>query len=107
MWYIREGDTLYCLSGWGRFSNWLSNLEACPDVLVQIGKETWDTRGTLIQELPETNRVLRMFDEKYGRRTVRLFYHMDRLILLAFPLGNPGKSAATRHIDANGDGVIC
>ena len=90
MWYVRDGDTLYCFSGWGRSSNWFCNLEACPDVLVMIGKETWDTRGTLIQDLPETNRILRMFYKKYGRRTVHLFYHMDRLILVTFPLGHTG-----------------
>ena len=98
LWYVREGDNIYCLSGWGSSSDWLKNLKANPNVLVQIGKERWETQGALIQELPEREKVLEMFLEKYGRRTVHLFYHMDRLVLVAFPLTHQGTTDSCRKV---------
>jgi deazaflavin-dependent oxidoreductase (nitroreductase family) len=86
LWYIREEDTIYCLSGWGSSSDWLKNLRADPYVTIQIGGEEWETEGKLREEPQEKGRVLRTMQEKYGRRTVGLFYHLDRLVLVAFPL---------------------
>jgi len=91
LWYVREGDAIYCLCGWGASSDWLKNLEADPHVIVQVGRERWETTKKLIQEPQEMERVLSTMQEKYGRRTVHLFYHMDRLVLVAFPLDNSGK----------------
>ncbi len=86
LWYVRDGDTVYCLSGWGPSSHWLRNLAAYPQVQLQIGIKRWQTVGALVPEHSERERVLTMFLEKYGTPTVRLFYHMDRLVLVAFPL---------------------
>ena len=91
LWYIRAGDIIYCVSGWGSSSDWLKNLNASPNVLVQVGKESWGTQGVLIKEPSELERVLSKFQRKYGRHTVRLIYHMDRLCLVAFPLDINGK----------------
>ena len=88
LWYIREDGTIYCISGWGASSDWLKNLKADPHALLQIGKKRWETRGTLIQDTSELERNLLLFQAKYGRRTVSLFYHTDRLVLVGFPVGN-------------------
>ena len=95
LWYVRQGNIVYCLSGWGSSSDWLKNLKANPSALVKIGKERWETRGELIQDPQEGERVLSMFLKKYGR-LVRVFYHMDRLELVAYPLGVPGALPSTR-----------
>ena len=85
LWYVRDGNQIYCISGWGPYGDWWKNLNADPSALVRIGNTSWKTRGTLIKEGPERDRILIRIIEKYGRMT-RLVYHMDRLTLAAFHL---------------------
>jgi deazaflavin-dependent oxidoreductase (nitroreductase family) len=90
LWYVREGDVVFCLSGWGASSDWLKNVRAHPEVRLQAGARRWRTRGRFIEDPAEVKRVSRMFIEKYGRRTVSVFYHLDRLVLVAFPVSACG-----------------
>ena len=83
LWYVRKGNIIYCFSGWGASSDWFKNLEASPDVRVQIGKQRWEMRAALVEDPSELGRILESFFEKYGR-LVPVFYHLDRLRLLAF-----------------------
>ena len=85
LWYVSDGGAIYCLSGWGASSDWWKNLEADPKALLQIGMRRWELRGEVIPEPQEIERVLSMFQRKYGRRTVSTFYHLDRLVLVTFP----------------------
>ena len=85
LWYVSDGDNIYCLSGWGVSSDWWKNLEASPKALLQIGMKRWELRGEVITEPQRVERILSEFQKKYGRRTVRLFYHLDRLVLAIFP----------------------
>lgn len=84
LWYVRDGDVIYCISGWGPSSHWLKNLQANPNVRIQTGNDKSETKGTLIEAASELERVLQRFQTKYGRRVVSIFYHMDRLVLVAF-----------------------
>ncbi len=86
LWYLRDNEAIYCISGWGPSSHWLKNVQANPDVLIQIGNDKKTGRGTLIKEPSELERVLQRFQNKYGRRMVNIFYHMDRLVLVAFTM---------------------
>ncbi len=85
LWYVSDGDNVYCLSGWGVSSDWWKNLEADPKALLQIGLKRWELRGEVITESQRVERILSEFQKKYGRRTVSLFYHLDRLVLAVFP----------------------
>ena len=85
LWYVSDGDNIYCLSGWGASSDWWKNLEADPKALLQIGMKRWELRGEVITEPHRVERILSKFQKKYGRRTVSLFYHLDRLVLAIFP----------------------
>ena len=96
LWYVRDGDTIYCVSGWGSSSDWLKNLEAHQGAVVRIGRERWETQGTLIQEPAALEKTLGRFQEKYGRRLVHFFYHIDRLRLVAFPLLSSSVRPETR-----------
>ena len=87
LWYVRDGDTVYCLSSWGSSSDWLKNLRANSEVTLQIGWRRWNTRAAT-QGMPEIGELLPRFQRKYGRRTVKLLYHLDRLVPVAFPLTN-------------------
>ena len=85
LWYVRDGDVVYCLSGWGSSSDWFKNLEAYPQVLLQIGRAKWESRGAVVHDPGELERILYRFRQKY-RRFVPLFYHLDRLVLASFLL---------------------
>ena len=58
-------------------------MEGNPRVLVQIGRDVWETQAQIIRAPEENERVLHKVQEKYGRM-VPLFYHLDRLTLVAF-----------------------
>ena len=85
LWYVRDGDAVYCFSGWGASSDWWRNLEAEPSALAQIGKHRWRTKGVFMREQHDLERMLHKFREKYGG-LVPVFYHLDRLDLVYFPL---------------------
>ena len=84
LWYVREGDTIFSLSGWGPSSDWLKNLQRDPKVTVQIGHRRWDTEGQVVSIPKERERVLSILVKKYGRRMVGTIYHLDRLVLVSF-----------------------
>lgn len=94
LWYARDGDVIYCVSGWGPSSDWWKNLIAYPNASIQLGSAMWKTRGALIHDSAARARVLHMIEDKYGPRTTRFFYHMDLVILVAFPLDDAGESAS-------------
>ena len=85
LWYVRQGDTVYCLSGWGRSSDWWRNVQATPNTLVRIGRRAWQTQGTRLDDPPERERLLSLFLKKYGRLG-RLVFRLDEICLVAFPL---------------------
>ena len=86
LWYVRTENVIYCLSGWGPTSDWWKNMEAYPYATIQVGKETWKARGDFIPGASNVEEVLGKFRGKYGHRTLSMFYHLDRLVLVAFPL---------------------
>jgi deazaflavin-dependent oxidoreductase (nitroreductase family) len=94
LWYVRDGGAVYCFSGWGASSDWWRNLKAEPSALAQIGKRRWRTGGVFVREHHDLERVLGRFREKYGR-LVPVFYHLDRLDLVYFPLDGSGELPAT------------
>ncbi len=73
-------------SGWGRGSDWAKNLAVNPQVRITIGRTDFMTEGSIVESSDTQARILRSFQHKYGLRTVKLFYHLDRLELVAFPL---------------------
>ena len=86
LWYVRNDKVIYCISGWGSSSHWLKNVQANPNVLIQIGNDKRESTGTSVEEASVLERVLQRFQSKYGRRVVSIFYHMDRLVLVAFSM---------------------
>ena len=86
LWYYVEEDTIFCFSGWGRGSDWAKNLAVNPQVRITIGRTNLMAEGSIVESSDTQTRILQSFQQKYGRRTVKLFYHLDRLELVAFPL---------------------
>jgi deazaflavin-dependent oxidoreductase (nitroreductase family) len=62
--YLTEGDVTYVLSGMGPSSDWLRNLQADPDVRVQIGRRCFDARADVLVDSVEHRRVLGLWAEQ-------------------------------------------
>jgi deazaflavin-dependent oxidoreductase (nitroreductase family) len=48
IWFAVHGDTAYMLSGGGRRSDWVRNLEVSPDVVLEIGKQRRPARARIV-----------------------------------------------------------
>ena len=69
IWYAAAGDTLYLLAGGGRRSDWVRNIEATPDVTVEIDAETRSARGRVLEpDTDEDERARALVFEKYQSR---------------------------------------
>lgn len=59
--YRHHGSKTYVVSGWGARPQWLQNLRAEPDVLVQQGRRQFGARATIVTNAGEALRVLHLF----------------------------------------------
>ena len=83
LWYVEEGRSIYCLSRRGASSQWLKNMEACPDVYIRIGHTTRLAEGLLVEGEFERERILSKFHDKY-RGLAGLLLQRDRAKLVVF-----------------------
>ena len=83
IWYVQEEKVIYCFSRRGASSQWLKNLEACPNVRLRIGSVARRAQGLLVQESTECERVLARFQGKY-KGLAGLLLRRDRVRLVAF-----------------------
>jgi deazaflavin-dependent oxidoreductase (nitroreductase family) len=67
LWFERERDTVYMLSGNGVLSAWVRNLLADPRVTVRIGGETFEGRAEVVSEDAEVARVRAIVAGKYDQ----------------------------------------
>lgn len=65
IWFGREGDTLYLLSGGGDQADWVRNGVAHPDVTVRIGETEHPARFRLVADREEDALARRLLLEKY------------------------------------------
>ena len=69
IWYAREGDTLFLLSGGGRRADWVRNLEADNAVTVELdGVDHAATARTLDDDNDESERARQLVFDKYQPR---------------------------------------
>jgi deazaflavin-dependent oxidoreductase (nitroreductase family) len=59
--YRRHGSKLYVISAWRERPQWLQNLKAAPDVLIQQGKRQFGARAEIVTNAGEALRVLHLF----------------------------------------------
>lgn len=59
--YRRHGSKLYVVSAWSERPQWVKNLKASPDVLVQQGKRQFGARAEVVTNAGEALRVLHLF----------------------------------------------
>jgi deazaflavin-dependent oxidoreductase (nitroreductase family) len=66
IWFAVDGGTAYLLSGGGRRSDWVRNLEASPDVVLEIGRRRHAARARIVaQGTDEDATARRLLVEKY------------------------------------------
>ena len=85
LWYVREGEVIYCLSRRGLSSQWLKNLRSTPGAEISIGNRRFQVQMILISESNQQDRVTEVFLQTYGRLG-KLILNRDRLSLVAFTL---------------------
>jgi deazaflavin-dependent oxidoreductase (nitroreductase family) len=65
IWYGRDGDTLYLLSGAGDQADWVRNGRAHPDVTVRIGEVEHAARFREVTDQAEDALARRLLLDKY------------------------------------------
>jgi deazaflavin-dependent oxidoreductase (nitroreductase family) len=69
IWYAADGDRTYMLSGGGRTSDWVQNLIADSNVVVEIEGQTREARARVIDAADTADRRARtLVFEKYAPR---------------------------------------
>lgn len=69
IWYASDGNTLYLLSGGGRSSDWVQNLEANPNVVIEVDRDVRGGRARILDEGDEEKRARSLVFDKYSART--------------------------------------
>jgi deazaflavin-dependent oxidoreductase (nitroreductase family) len=87
IWFARDGDTLYLLSGGREQSDWVRNLQHDPSVTVRIGDITWPARGrVLAPDTPEDERARELVHAKYVSADDDLVSWRNRALPVALEL---------------------
>ena len=68
IWYARQGDTLYLMSGGGEHSDWVRNLRAYSAVSVRLNGTTFHATARVLDEGPEERKARDLVFEKYQSR---------------------------------------
>lgn len=68
IWYAARGTTLYLLSGGGRSSDWVQNLCADPNVLVELGGDARPGRARVLDSGDEADTARALVFAKYAPR---------------------------------------
>ena len=69
IWYAADGGTLYLLSGGGRSSDWVQNLELDPGVLVELDGDERRAHGRVLEGGDEAERARTLVFAKYAPRS--------------------------------------
>lgn len=90
IWYAVDGTTLYLLSGGGMSSDWVRNLCADPDVVVELGGEARPGRGRVLEPGAEADTARALVFAKYAPRySGDLSGWRDSALPIAVDLANP------------------
>ena len=69
IWFVLVGETMYLMAGGRDRSDWVRNLQALPDVEVEIGGRKRATTAQIVEVGSEEDRLARQaMLEKYARR---------------------------------------
>ena len=69
LWYAADGETLYLLSGGGRSSDWVQNLVADPDVVIEFLGAARAGQARVVENDEEAERARTLVVAKYAPRS--------------------------------------
>lgn len=69
IWYAADGHTLYLLSGGGRSSDWVKNLDADAAVEVEVDGDVRPGRARILDAGDEAERARSLVFDKYAPRS--------------------------------------
>ncbi len=61
--YVRDGDTVYVFSGYGKRTDWYRNLEADPRVYVRLGSDSWAATAAPVEDAAERRRLVHQLSD--------------------------------------------
>jgi deazaflavin-dependent oxidoreductase (nitroreductase family) len=67
IWFGRNEDTIYMLSGGADRSDWVKNIRANGNVTVRIGREMFVGSARVVEDSGEDAAARRLLGDKYGR----------------------------------------
>jgi deazaflavin-dependent oxidoreductase (nitroreductase family) len=67
IWFVLHGTTIYMLSGGGRASDWVRNLERTPEVTVRVGGREFRGRARIVTAPDEDRLARELVFAKYQR----------------------------------------
>ena len=65
IWFGARGGTLYLLAGGGRRADWVRNLEASPEVTVELGERRWRATARVVTDPGEDRAARQLLASKY------------------------------------------
>lgn len=65
IWFGARGGTLYLLAGGGRRADWVRNLEAAPEVTVELGERAWRASARVVTDPGEERAARELLASKY------------------------------------------
>lgn len=68
IWYAPDGDRLYLLAGGGRSCDWVRNLQADPNVLVEVNGQERSAHGRILEQGADEERARSLVFAKYAAR---------------------------------------
>lgn len=68
IWFAAHGTTLYLLAGGGTSSDWVQNLLALPEAIVELGGEAHRARARVLEGGNESDRARSLVFDKYAPR---------------------------------------
>lgn len=68
IWFALEDGVVYLLSGGGRRSDWVRNLEADPSVTLRLGETSRPGSARVVEDPAEDALARRLLPEKYAPR---------------------------------------
>jgi deazaflavin-dependent oxidoreductase (nitroreductase family) len=67
IWFALEGSTLYLLSGGRERADWVRNLRASPEAMVELGTSRFAGSGRMVEDEAEDERARTLVHDKYAR----------------------------------------
>jgi deazaflavin-dependent oxidoreductase (nitroreductase family) len=92
IWFGRNGDSIYMLSGGADRSDWVKNIRENGEVSVRIGSETFAGTGHVVEDSGEDAVARRLLGDKYGHGQ-----DLSRWLREALPVAIDLRPSVTSH----------